>query len=80
MLCALGLILLNWRIAHALWLTLAWAAGAFALLTGAVAAVFFERAGAPLVQLGLGVAAPAALAGLCAYLAAARFAGDCRGF
>lgn len=73
MLCALGLILLNWRIAHALWLTLAWAAGAFALLTGAVAAVLFlSEQGAPLVQLGLGVAAPAALAGLCAYLAAAR--------
>lgn len=73
MLAALGLILLNWRIAHVLWLTLAWAGGGFGLLTGALAAVLFlSEQGSPLVQLGLGVAAPAALAALCAYLATAR--------
>lgn len=81
MLAALGLILLNWRIAHALWLTLAWAAGGFALLTGAVAAVLFlSEQGSPWLQLGLGLAAPAALAALCAYLAGARAAQASAGF
>lgn len=70
MACALALLGLDWRWPDAVWRTLAWCAGALAVLNAAASALLLLReADAPLLLLGVGVAAPALLAGACAYLA-----------
>ena len=68
--CALVLLGFDWRWPDAAWRTLAWCAGALAALhAGAAALLLMHEAGAPLMLLGLGLAAPALLAGAAAALA-----------
>lgn len=68
--CAVALLALDWRWPDAVWRTLAWCAGALAAVNaGAAAIMLLREAGEPLLLLGVGVAAPALLAGACAYLA-----------
>lgn len=70
MLTALALLALDWRLPDAVWRTLAWVAGALgALHAGAAALMLLNEGGAPFTLLALGVAAPALLAGACAYVA-----------
>lgn len=67
---ALALLALDWRWPDAVWRALAWLAGLFALIAAAVTALLIlNEAGAPIVLLGLGLAAPCVAAGACAYLA-----------
>lgn len=72
---AVGLVVLDWRLPHAVWRMLAWMAGALAaiMVVGAVLMLLGETPGwAAWALIALGVALPAALAGAAAYVAERR--------